>query len=118
MYQFSDNLDWSFLHGKEVTQVCISPRSVTINMSGDVSINIQSSFEHLILINPQSNNPGFAKRATTLVSLLGTLIISAILADQSSLIIGFSNSEELRLIDDDPYYESFTFSYPGKTIGV
>ena len=58
-------------------------------------------------------------RATSLQSLLGAKIVSCVAEAPDTLVLTFSNSEILRLIDDSPRYESFTISgAPGGTIIV
>jgi hypothetical protein len=123
MYKIRSDEDWSFLMSKVLTQLCIGQYDVQLRFNGNICISIQGeeptkSFQHRTGEANSSSVGGMPGAAISLVSLLGASIQSVIVEDGSTLMICFSNQEQLRIYDSSDAYESFTISGPNKMIVV
>jgi hypothetical protein len=118
MYGIINNLDWSFLIGKELLQICISLYQLSLRFNGDVSINIECEFEHVSLAANSLPAAKLSGTAVTLVSLLGARITAVSKQGVKTLGIEFSNGEMLMIHDSNDSYESFSINAPGKEIVI
>ncbi len=124
MYKLPPGEDFSFLVGKEVSQLCIGLYDVQLHFLKDSPISIGvdpgpvRSFDHRTS-HPRSSAVGrMPAAAATLVSLLGTKIQRVVVEDTVTLAIYFDNNEELRIFDSSDCYESFTIGGPDGLIIV
>jgi hypothetical protein len=113
MYGIPDDIDWSFLTGKPLEQVAIGIADVQLHFFKDVTVSIQSDFDHFSKGKRLSAAPELSKKATTLVSLLGSSINAVTTEARKTLILVFSNGDMLRVYDSSDHYESFNITYPG-----
>jgi hypothetical protein len=117
MYEIPSNVDWSFLVGKEVVQLCIGSYDIQLNFHGDFNISMfvdqpTKSFHHTTTHTNTCTVGGVPGGAITLISLLGATVQRVVVENSRILALYFSNHEELRLYETGDGYESFTISGP------
>ena len=118
MYGIPDNVDWTFLIGQEVLQICIGSNQVQVNCD-DVSISIESNYAHVSkqgMVFEQCD--GMPRQSVTLISLLQSKVSSVVRENCKTLALHFSNGETLRLFDDNPQYECFQIATRDRFIVV
>jgi hypothetical protein len=113
MYQRIDSVDWSFVLGKEVEQICIGPHDVQVHMFGDVSLFLESGFEHNTGNQRSLWNGSEPAKAVTLVDLIGHSANKVSADGDRALIIEFSNGHILTIFTNGSGYESFSATAPG-----
>ena len=118
VYGVPDSIEWSFLVGREVLQVCIGLHQVSLRFDGQVSINIECDFDHAPAADTFRSQSSLPHKVASLVSLLGNKVTSAIRKGGKFLEIRFANEEMLKLYDSNELYESFQVTTPDKEIIV
>jgi hypothetical protein len=107
MYKLDSSTNLSPLIGKELIQVCIGLYQVILRFTGELSITIQCLYffsKEGDTFEGSGEDPSTSKN---LVCLLGHSIESAEIQGDNKLIINFSNSCCLALVNDSEVYESF-----------
>jgi hypothetical protein len=118
VYGIPEGVDWSFMLGAKLNQVCIGLYQVTLALDGDISITIECEFEH---VRPQpvpEAQAALSHRAKTLVESLGDEIIEVTRESQWTLAIRFAGSGTLKIHDSNVRYESFQIVSPKDEIIV
>jgi hypothetical protein len=114
MYPIPKDVDWSFMVGKDLIQVCYGQYQTQLRFLSDVSISIEANVEHCdgsqVLSRSQDREQGVA----SLIGLLGASIDHVELEGEIALALHFSNGNVLRLLVDDAPYEAFSISAPGE----
>ena len=119
------DIDWSFLVGGQLTQLCIGGCDVILRFDDKISITMMGDdatedyFQHKTASPSSSAVKGMPGRAVSLVSLIGATVQKVVAENNTTLAIYLSNAEELRIFDTSDSYESFTVDgAPGGTIVV
>jgi hypothetical protein len=114
MYGLPEDIDLSFLVGKELQQVCVAFCTIQLHFDGkNTGIGIEGRFTHRSESNifewdsdiPHPNK--MTSAAASIFSLLGTSIISVKGERDGTLQLIFSNKDEVTLHDDTPMYEAY-----------
>jgi hypothetical protein len=108
MYQRLDTIDWSFLLGKKVQQICIGPYDIQIHMFPDAFLRLESPFEHKGIKGSSLWSGGEPEKATTLVSLMGHSVEKVVAEGDDALIIEYDNGELIKIHMKKGGYHSFT----------
>jgi len=119
MYGLKKSVDFGFLNGEELIQVCISPYQVILKFTGEVSI----SAECILLLEDsegivkeiQINLPDQTK---ALVCLLGRSIVKVTKHEEGTVKIWFSGNYALSLNDSNKLFESYMVIGKGHDIIV
>ena len=111
MYGFDKEIDFTFLVGRSLVQICVGLFQIILNFDDGVSISIEGTFEHIFngVMPKQFVLPD---AAFSLIGLLGTKIEDVKAIDKVTLEIKFSDCSTLRLKDSNPNTESFQISSP------
>jgi len=118
MYGLPEKTDLSFLKGKQLLQVCIGYNEVILHFDGHTSINAQTNIGH------SSDRPQSAiyetsiAAAPVLVRFLHESVANASVVRPGTLVLEFSNGENLEFYDTSSQYESYQINHDGKTIVV
>jgi hypothetical protein len=114
MYGNLKNIDWSFMLGKELIQVCYGKHQTQLRFDGDLCVSIEAGIVHghadLVLGKSRGRDQGIP----SLIGLLGSSIEHVQTEGEDSLVLQFSNAHMLRVLKDEEPYESFSISVPGK----
>lgn len=101
--------DSSLLIGTEVEMICFNSTQIYMHFENQTSLTIECSYciNSSVQLDIHTN-----KSESFFVELIGEKIVSlAVDKDRLNLSITFSNSNVLKLINNE-YYESFTFKFP------
>lgn len=119
MYGFPPSHAFAALIDQKLTQLRVGVYQIQLVFDGDLTLSIQSTFTHSVAPpSDPAEDFSFPRSGSTLTSLLGSKVTSAITSPPESLTIAFSNGESLTVYDDDPHYEALSFSGPGFTVIV
>lgn len=118
MYGLPANMDWNFLVGRELIQMCVGIHQVLLRFDGDVSVSIECVFEHSFPGAKTHSCTNLAHRAKSLVTLLGTRVERVDGKSHEALVLSFSNHETLQIHDSNEMHESFLVHAPGIEIVV
>jgi hypothetical protein len=114
MYPIPKDVDWSFLFGKELIQVCYGQYQTQLRFYGDVSVSIEADVEHSDVSQVLGKSQDREQGVTSLIKLLGASIERVELEGEHALALHFSNGNVLRLLVDEAPYEAFSISAPGE----
>lgn len=106
--------DFSFLHGKQVDQICIGRYQLQIHLSEGCSVSIEGGFHHKG--HTPARREELASKGATLVSLLGKTVERVVVNGEMSATIQFSNSEVLTIFVEGGPYESLGVTARGITV--
>lgn len=119
MYGLDKSVDFQFLIGRELLQLCIGLHQIILNFSDDISISLECA---VLLTNADGltievtcNNP---KQSQNLICLLGSTIESAVAKNEGELMLGFSQKCKLSITDSNEDTESYTITMPDHEIIV
>ncbi len=118
MYGIPAGIDWTFIIGTELQQLCIGIHQLSLQFSGDVAIGVECDFEHAGHPAAASQCRGLPGRAPSLISLLGSRVDAVAREGGRVLVLSFSNGEQLRILDSNESFESFQITARGLTIIV
>ena len=108
MYGLSEPVDWSFLVGREVLQVCIGVFQAAIHFDQDVSLFLECEFAvktaDSLALDSASD---FVHRAKELTGLLTHTIDRVESQRDGRLDLYFSNSATLTVFDSNEEAESY-----------
>ncbi|MEX0703103.1 MAG: DUF6188 family protein [Planctomycetales bacterium] len=95
------------LVGQELIQVCIGANELILNFDGNVRVTIETEIEHRTpegvascLTNPRAAAP-------FMVGLLESRIRAASVIPPGTVVLKFSNGEEVEISDSNEHYESY-----------
>lgn len=110
VYGLPKNVDWNFLVGAILEQICFGKHNIQFHFDREISISVMSS---LRLDGAESPTIDFGELATTLCALLGEEITAAIPSNERAVSIRIGN-RVLELIDDSDQFESFVITAGSK----
>jgi len=108
--------DLSFLHGKQVDQVCIGLYQLQIRLSENVCISLEGNFHHKGHGSSSANMMEISTKGSTLLSLLGKTVERVMAGAGNALTLQFSDNEVLTIFIRGASYESLMITAPGKNI--
>jgi len=119
MYGLDKSVDFQFLVGKELLQLCIGLYQLILNFTDHVEITVEcvirlTSIDGSI-IEISSDNPELSKNLT---SLLGSTVESVDVERVGELTLNFSQGYRLAIIDSNEDEESFTITTPDHEVVV
>jgi hypothetical protein len=114
MYEIPGDVDWSFLIGKELLQVCYGKYQTQLWFEGNVNISIEGNIEHRDGATVLGRTLEREQTLMSLVALLGASIAGVSCEGQRVLVIALSNGHAVALFSDDSPYEAFSISAPGE----
>lgn len=120
MYGLKQDIDLSFLKGRELTQIAIGLYHISFRFDEDVAISVEAEFHYFDgetewTWKYQPNSSAVAGRA---LALLGSTIETFQANREGTLTLSFSNGQRLTVLDSSKEYESYDITCPGKTIVV
>ncbi len=114
MYGLPENIDLSFLVGKELQSVCVGFCTIQLHFDGkNTGISVTGRFIHRMgskTFKWDGDTPHAKKMtsaAASIFCLLGTTIVSVKGERDGTLQLLFSNKNEVTLYDDTPMYEAY-----------
>src|SRR5229473_4212696 len=107
MYGLPSNIDLTFLHGRELLQVCIGMHQVILNFYGQLSISIESEYAHRSRSGEVTRYEDCRLSASMLTSFVGLKISRATGTIDGTLTLCFSNEDVLEIYDDSKQHESY-----------
>lgn len=118
MYGLKDNIDLSFLKGREVIQVAIGTYQVIFAFDEDVTVSVEAQFEYSAKSGLVEWRPGASHLAANAVGLLGSKVESVHSQKDGTVDLAFSNGDRLVLRDVSKEHESYQITRRGETIVV
>jgi len=120
MYGLNNEIDLSFLAGRELIQLAIGVYQIQFGFDEDVRISVESEFRYFdgqseSTWRPEPGSPLVAARA---VALLGASIETFESNADGTLTLAFSNKHRLTILDSSREYESYDITRPSQTIIV
>jgi hypothetical protein len=119
MYGFPRDIDLSFFCGKELIQVSVGIYDVQLHFHESVSLSIQNRIEHtskgIITVWEQEETPPIS--ASSLLTLLGSCVVSAHGVSDGTLTLQFANGDIVKVFDAEGY-ESYQINNNGELIIV
>jgi len=114
MYDLPEDVDWSFLIGGELLQVCYGEYQTQLNFHGDVNISIEGDIEHRAGPLVVGRSDARRQDVTSLLQLLGASVKRVEVEAKNTLLLTFDNGHALKILSDDRPYESYSISAPGE----
>jgi hypothetical protein len=114
MYEVPKNLNWPFLFGRELLQVCYGKHETQLRFDGDICISIEAGVVHSHADQVLGKSIGREQGISSLIGLLGASIEQVHVEAQDTLTLQFSNAHVLRVLKDEEPYECFSISAPGQ----
>jgi len=114
MHQVPKDVDWSFMFGKDLIQVCYGKYQTQLIFDGNLCISIEAGIVHCRRGKVIGKSSGREQGITSLIGLLGASIEDVQLAGEDMLVLAFTNSDVLRVLKHEDPYESFSISAPGQ----
>lgn len=118
MHGLDTKIDLSFLKGREVIQVAIGIHDVQFVFDKDVRISITGSFRYVSREGSSEWQPGAPEAAAPAIRLLGATVERVYGRKDGTLDLELSTGDCLTILDNSKEYESYTITYPGRTIVV
>jgi hypothetical protein len=120
MYGLKKDIDLSFLTGRELIQLGVGLYQTVFKFDKDVAISVEGEFRYF---DGQDEwiwrpSPGAHLLAARTADLLGTAIESFESNADGTLVLTFSNSRRLTIVDSSREYESYDITGGGQTIVV
>jgi len=114
MYGIPQDMDWSFMFDKELIQVCYGKHQTQLRFYGDLCISIEAGVAHSRAGQILGKSNGREQGTASLIGLIGATIEQVHVEGQDALVLRFSNTHVLRVLEDEAPYESFSISAPGE----
>lgn len=118
MYGIPEDIDLSFLKGKELIQVCIGLHQAVLVFHEETKITIETEIRHQKRDEKITIYDHTPASATALASMIGSQIVDVKKEGIDFLTLRFSNGDLLRLFDDGDRFESFQIMNKGRSIIV
>lgn len=120
MYGLPEDFDASFFVGLELGYVTYSVNTVCLIFGKDVSISIESSFQHQATPNEADAEIQHVPITTCsdLMQLLGRSVEAVNANADGTLTLTFSGGHVFRCFDDASGYESYSIEHGGERIIV
>jgi hypothetical protein len=110
MYGLPVGEDLTFLLGKELIQVCAGLHQTILYLNGDTSISLECKFEVSKLLDGESEGRSCCSTTETLLTPLGSRIVSVANKGDGELAVAFSDGSTLVIFDSNPDHESYQIS--------
>ena len=111
MRNWTDDIDISFLVGKELTQIRISHNKLSMIFDQNVSIHCETSVVVIDQNGKKDILENYGIAAMEIISLVNENVVESTLNEDYSILINFSDGKSIRIIDDSEQYESFQIEY-------
>ncbi len=119
MYGLDKDEDLSFFSEKELEQVCFGWISIQLHFSGEISLFIECTFEHVTkdgqVFLGDSSKP---ISCSSLLTLLASSVKRVDIIGEGDIELFFSNGDKVRIYDSNSGTESYHFTFPGGMIIV
>ena len=117
MYGVPQGLDLTFLHDRELVQVCLGLYQVQFLFDPDGALAVEGKWELRGADGSELDRGGPTPRTAPyqLHRLLGQRITGTDIKPPDWIALRFENGEELRIYDSSKQYESFTIQ-PGDIV--
>jgi hypothetical protein len=106
--------DYSILVGDRLDQLCIGLYQVQFRFAKGTCLSVESDFRHTPAGQASKAEEILAPKAASLVSLLGTTVVSIGNDVAKSLVMRFSNGEGVEVYFREDGYESLSLAAPGR----
>ena len=115
MYGLPKDLDLSFFIGKTLNSVAFAVNVIHLNFDDGVSINLESSFQHLHELDVANRQLGtiqsvYLIQLSSLMQLAGKAVVAAAGKEDGKLKLTFDNGHVLYCRDDTEGYECYNFT--------
>lgn len=120
MYGLKNEIDLSFLTGRELIQVAIGSFQVQFHFDEDVAVSVEAEFRYFDGQDEWSwrQEPSSPQVAARTVAMVGANITTLERNENGTLALMFSNGHRLTIVDSFKEYESYDITRPGHTIVV
>src|SRR5690348_6545282 len=110
MYEVPKDVDWSFMFGKELVQVCYGQYETQLRFYGDLCISIEAGVIHSHADRILGESNGREQGIVSLIGLLGASIEQVEVEGEYALVLHFSNAHVLHVLKHEDPYEYFSIS--------
>jgi hypothetical protein len=111
MYKLPKDFDGKFFVGKTLENVSFSENTVFFGFGEHVSVTVMSSLQHQYASeSEQSDIQHVPLTESKLMQLPGSSVIKVKGDEDGTLTLFFNSGHILRIFDDLPNYESYSFS--------
>lgn len=107
-------MNWSFMFGKELIQVCYGKYDTQLRFEGGLCVSIEAGVVHGHADQVLGKSNGREQGIASLIGLLGASIEHVQAEGEDILVLQFSNAHVLRVLRDEEPYESFSICAPGE----
>lgn len=119
MYGLPAGFDASRFVGRTLEQVSFTANTVNLIFDQNVSLTLESNYEHILLDERHSSAiANIPVAESQLMQLLGEPIRMASASADGTLILSFANGHSLKCYDDSSEYESYKISFGDEEIVV
>ena len=119
MYGLPPDFDPTIIVGRRLQQVSFTANTVHLSFDEDLSITLESTFEHRFGSDSVQLEMGSIPVAESrLMQLIDKSIKSAQIEDSGTLLLDFGDRHTLRCVDDSLQYESYRIKYGDREIVV
>jgi hypothetical protein len=120
MYRIAPDIDWSFLEGLEVTQVCFDQFNLLLSLYPTGSINIEGEWALHDSKGKEVDRrvEHSARDCWRVHRLLGTKIIKCVRVSDRVLGLHLDDRSVLTITDDSDQYETFSVQFKDRSIYV
>jgi len=119
MYGLPEDFDPTGFVGRTVEVVSFTANTVHIDLDGDYSLTVTSSFEH----GSEQRGEGAVRASVPvkfsgLMRLIGSPVVAAEVERPGTLLLRFDDGQTFRCFDDMEDYESYMINCDGQEIIV
>jgi hypothetical protein len=107
MFGLPADTDLSFLHGRQLTQVCVGQYQVLMHFDEEVSISVDSEIDISHEATAMADQSTSSANPGDLLPALGALVKNASAPGDGSLVISFDNGVVVKVLDSSLRYESY-----------
>ena len=117
VYDFPEDLDASDLVGREVALVSFTANTVVVAFDEGYAITLLGRYTHH-RDEVASEHVEVPPQQSQLMRLVGSTIAAAIVEDDSTLVLRFSNGDKLGCLGDTKQYECYWLQTPTRLVVV
>lgn len=117
MYGIPEGLDLTFLHGRELVQVCLGLHQVQFHFRPDATLAVEGAWELFDAAGHEldRNEPRSRSKPFQFHRVLGRSVVASEIRSPHWFTLYFDSGESLRVFDNSAEYESFSIQ-PGDIV--
>jgi hypothetical protein len=118
MYKLPQNINFEFLKGREICQICFGILQVQFNFDASVKIYVTSPFSYVSKEGVESKFESSKMAGGLVDKLIGKGVIDVSVQEESTLVLIFSTGEKLVFYGDNSGYECYEIRHGNHVIVV